>query len=312
MNAKPTFLAGHAAATSWQDAVQSCVAQIGQGTSAEVGFIYLTDSLAEDADSIFRYLQTNLAVRHWTGTVGMGVSASGTEYFDQPAISVLLGDLPDGSCMLLPENIESGNSDSPLRCENNVAHFAIVHGDSNYEALPALIERTAHRVASGFVVGGLASSRTGNLQIRNGIHHGSLSGLLLDESVEVLTRLTQGCIPIGPRHEVTDCRRNIIMALDDRPALDVFREDIGEPLASNLNRVGGHIFAGLPIAGSDTGDYLVRNLVGVDPSNKLIAVGEMLAAGRRIMFCRRDRDAACTDMQRMLNEIGRASCRERV
>ena len=71
-------------------------------------------------------------------------------------------------------------------------------------------------------------------------------------------------MPIGPGHEITDCQANIIIQLDGRPALDVFKEEIGEKLASELRRVGGLIFAALPVTGSDTGDYLVRNIVGFD------------------------------------------------
>jgi small ligand-binding sensory domain FIST len=129
--------------------------------------------------------------------------------------------------------------------------------------------------------------------------------VLFSDSVAVATRLTQGCTPLGPRHVITACQRNVIMSLDGRPALDVFKEDIGEALAQDLNRVGGTIFAGLPVAGSDTGDYLVRNLVGIDPANRLVAVGEMLEPGTGVMFCRRDRDTARDDMARMLDSIGK-------
>ena len=55
----------------------------------------------------------------------------------------------------------------------------------------------------------------------------------------VATRLTQGCAPVGPKHVVTDARQNIIVSLDGRPALDVFREDIGRELSSNLTSGGG-------------------------------------------------------------------------
>jgi small ligand-binding sensory domain FIST len=63
------------------------------------------------------------------------------------------------------------------------------------------------------------------------------------------------------------------------------------------------VFAGLPIAGSDTGDYLVRNLVGIDPSNKLIAIGDMVQQGTSVLFCRRDAKTAQEDMTRMLESI---------
>ena len=51
-------------------------------------------------------------------------------------------------------------------------------------------------------------------------------------------------------------------------------------LARDLNRLGGVIFAGLPIAGTDTGDYLVRNLVGIDPARGLVAIGDLVENGK--------------------------------
>ncbi|MDH5470405.1 MAG: FIST C-terminal domain-containing protein, partial [Gammaproteobacteria bacterium] len=58
-----------------------------------------------------------------------------------------------------------------------------------------------------------------------------------------------------------------------------------------------------PVPGSDTGDYLVRNLLGIDPEEKLLAVGDNLENGAQIMFCRRDGDAAREDMLRMLADL---------
>ncbi len=99
------------------------------------------------------------------------------------------------------------------------------------------------------------------------------------------------------------------MTLDGRPALEVFNEDIGEVLARDLSRTAGYIFAGLPIEGSDTGDYLVRNLVGIDPENGYVAIGELVDPGQRLMFCKRDTATARKDLNRMLNDLKRSLVR---
>ncbi len=95
----------------------------------------------------------------------------------------------------------------------------------------------------------------------------------------------------------------MIAAIDGQPALEVFKEEIGELLAHDLRRVGGYIFAAFPIPDSDTGDYLVRNLTGIDPNQGWISVAEPVEAGRRIQFCRRDHDAALTDLKRMVRDV---------
>jgi small ligand-binding sensory domain FIST len=102
---------------------------------------------------------------------------------------------------------------------------------------------------------------------------------------------------------ITAAAKNVIMEIDKRPALEVFKEEIGELLAHDLRRVAGYIFAGFPIQGSDTGDYLVRNLTAIDPTKGWIAVAEAVEPGRRVLFCRRDHDSAIDDLRRMVRDV---------
>jgi small ligand-binding sensory domain FIST len=102
---------------------------------------------------------------------------------------------------------------------------------------------------------------------------------------------------------VSDGEDNIIKTIDDRPALDVLREDIGELLARDLSRIGGYIYVSFPIAASDTGDYLVRNLVGIDEDRGWIQVGELVTRGMALSFCRRDSKSALKDLKRMLADL---------
>ena len=169
-----------------------------------------------------------------------------------------------------------------------------------------MIHELAHVLPNGYLVGGLTSSRGDNLQVTtNGLTKDSISGVLFSDQVPVVTALTQGCSPVGPRHHITEYQRNIVISIDDQPALEVMKSDIGEILSRDLDSIGNYIFAGFPISGSDTGDYLVRNLMGVDRENNLVAIGEMLDEHREIMFCRRDGNTARDDLLRMLNGIKR-------
>lgn len=299
----PDFRYAHAAADSWRDAAQSCLAQLGHGP-ANLAFLYVSDALADHMGDILALFRQATGIRHWVGAAGIGICATGQEYLDQPAIVVMAGRFEDGSF-----NVFSGIGDendidaSLLQCGSAPANFAIVHADPRNPGVGMLVSVLAQRVESGFLVGGLTSSRRRNIQIADEIVEGGVSGVSFSDGITIATRLTQGCSPIGPRRVITACQRNVIISLDGRPALEVFREDIGEVLARDLNRVGGYIFAGLPITGSDTGDYLVRNLVGIDPVNNLIAIGDVVEPGASVMFCRRDRDTARADMARMLESI---------
>ncbi|MDM8563630.1 FIST C-terminal domain-containing protein, partial [Candidatus Marithioploca araucensis] len=129
-------------------------------------------------------------------------------------------------------------------------------------------------------------------------------------AVPLSTRLAQGCSPIGPRHQITESSNNIIIRIDERPALDVFKEDIGKKLANKLEKVAGSIFIALPVIGSDLGDYIVRNIIGIDPEHKFLAIGETVNSGTSIMFTRRAPKKARKNLIKMLNEI-KASCKGR-
>jgi small ligand-binding sensory domain FIST len=299
----PDFRYAHASSADWQEATRSCLAQLGQGP-ASLGFLYLTDVLADHAGDILAALKKASGIQHWVGTVGIGICAAGREYLDEPAIAVMVGDFETGSFRVFSGVASGADVDNvALKCGSAPANFAIVHADPQNGRLTDLVTRLAGKMESGFLVGGLTSSRRQNLQIADGVIEGGLSGVSFSDGVTIATRLTQGCSPLGPKHTITGCQQNVIITLDGRPALDVFREDIGEALGRDLNRIGSHVFAGLPIAGSDTGDYLVRNLVGIDPSNKLIAIGDMVQQGTSVLFCRRDAKTAQEDMTRMLESI---------
>lgn len=234
----------------------------------------------------------------------MGVCATGVEYHEQTAMVVMVGAFPENSFRILP-NIPTLDA-MDLSTWNDwfsESHFAIVHGDPGNVGIEEMAAGLARRLPGGFLAGGLSSSHELYVQIANQVVSGGLSGVVFRDEVAIATGLTQGCSLIGKKHHITDCEDNIISAIDGQPALDVFREDIGEVLARDLHRVAGYIFAGLPVTGSDTGDYLVRNLVGVDPNHKLLAIGELVHKDQPIQFCRRDGGSAREDMTRMLDNL---------
>jgi len=305
--AAPTvaFRAGHARAADWQDAVEEALRQIGPAQpGANLGFLYVSDRLGGDAAEILARVREATGVVDWVGTVGVGVLATGAEYMDEPAVAVMIGAMPQGEFKVFSGKSRAPQLGALTASGAEAAHFAIVHGDPNTDDMPELIEDMSSKVASGYLVGGLSSSRSATVQFANEVLEGGLSGVVLSSHVDVTTRLTQGCMPLAARHVVTEGERNIIVSLDGRPALDVLREDIGEPLGRDLRRAAQVIHAGLPVQGSDTGDYMVRNLVGFDPKNGFVAIGAYVEKGMPIMFCKRDAISAREDLHRMRDSIG--------
>jgi small ligand-binding sensory domain FIST len=300
------FRVGHAQDKDWRAAGAKCLAQLGEARErANFGCIYVTDHFAENFPAILAFFAARLGIENWLGTVGIGICGGDREYFDKPAIAVMIGDLPAGSMRTfaslrqdLPEFVES--EDDWLADAGG--GLGIVHGDprdgQSFRKLPWFADATGC-----FLVGALASSRGDHPQVAGMIVDSGISGMLLKPDVAVTTGLTQGCTPVGASHDITSAEKNIVIQLDGRPAIEVLKEDVGDLLARDLSRISGYIFAARPVRGADWGDYLVRNLTGMDEKDGWLAIGDDLSDGGQLMFCRRDRASAREDLDRMLQGI---------
>lgn len=301
----PPFRYAHAAAGDWSDALSLVIDRLGSAPGT-LGFLYVTDAVNQYLEEVLDGLRDATGVEHWVGAVGMGICATGVEYYDRPAIAAMLADVPPETFLVFPaitKDLDDFDRTRSAWLGNAQPYLGLVHADPVNPLTESLVKQLAARTATGFLVGGLASANDTARLIADGVTEGGICGVMFTEAVGVQTSLSQGCSPIGPHRTITEAQRNILVTLDGRPALDVFMEDIGESLAQDLSRVGGHIFAGLPIIGSDTGDYLIRNLIGVDMDQKLLAIGDLVDQGQELMFCRRDADTAREDLARMLARL---------
>ena len=292
-----------------------CIAGLSAVDGASVGILYVTEAAASALPELVRSLAEHTAIRSWVGGVGLGVCSGTTETFDQPAAVVMTAALRPEDFRVFAVTADPG-SDLPRRhsawIEGVQPVLALVHADPRCRDMQKAATDAAS--ASGaYLVGGLLSHRCASplLAMTAGEDAGGsegIAGLMLAPGVAVATGLTQGCVPVGPVHRVDEARDNVLMVVDGRPALAVFCEDIGPELTADLRRVGGLIFAGLPVAGSDTGDYLVRNLLAIDAGRGWLVLGAEVAAGDSILFCRRDPESARRDMTRMVRQLaGRLS-----
>jgi small ligand-binding sensory domain FIST len=285
---------------------QSCLAQLPANKEATLGIVYVTEAVAPVLPRLVLELASGSGIEDWVGGVGLGVCGSGGEAYDRPAVVAMTAALPsDGFRVFLATDDPA--ADLPRRHANWIEQtqpmLALIHGDPRCPDVVRVVTDAA-AATGAFLVGGLVSHRCETPLIA-GRHLGKagVAGLMLAPGIGVATALTQGCSPIGPIRRIDEARDNVIMAIDGRPALSVFLEDIGPELASDPRRLGGIVFAGLPVAGSDTGDYLVRNLMAIDPRQGWIVIGDEVAPGDQILFCRRDPDSARTDLVRMLKQL---------
>ena len=295
----------------------------GTSRTPSLGLLYLTDHFARAAQDILDHLGAELPwVTDWAGTVGVAIAAGSAEYWDEPALAVMLCDLPSDQYRVF-----SGVAPLGLGFE---AGCALVHADPATPDLGELIEEMAARTGDHYLFGGLTSSRTASVQIAlsgngnvkgqgaaRGVFSGGLSGVAFGEGVRLVSRVTQGCQPVAAMHRITQADHNVAVELDGEPALDVMLRDLAitldEPQEA-LDAVRATLVGLVPTAGSagrtalaHTGqfgeDVVVRHIIGLDPVRRGVAVAERLSTGAQWVFCQRDPKAAAADLTRICAEI---------
>lgn len=294
------FRLGVGASEDWRMAVDGCLLQLMPlGESANVGFVYVSDRMAERLPQILKRLSEATGISDMVGACGYSIAAGDTEYCDEPVVACLVGTVPDGSATLFRRPNERPRG-----------WLGVVHADPQVPALPELIEDFAE-ACGAYLVGGLIAARGPRPQWAGSLTEGGVSGIVFSEAQPVLTGLTQGCMQLGDLHSVTAADGNIILELDGQPAYNVLRDSFSVQSLQDLRKLSNGLMVGLPISGADRPDYLVRNIIGIDPQAGGIAIGAMVEEGDQLFFCRRDPESAARDMDRMLADLKRR-CGERM
>ena len=330
------FPYAHATHPQWQMAAALVLAQLrgqmalqGYAAAPTLALLYITDHYAQAAPDILEYLGAELPlVTDWSGTVGVGIASNNVEYFDEPALAVMLLELPSDQYRVF-----SGVAPLGLGFE---AHSALVHADADTPDLGELIEEMAARTDSGYLFGGLSSSRTRSVQFAvagdgnisghgnaSGVFSGGLSGVAFGPHVGLVSRVTQGCKPVARSHVVTQADHNLVISLDGAPALDVMLGELAvtldrpqEALAAVRSTLVGLTLPQESIAGQaalggatlqQTGDFgsdvVVRHIIGLDPGRRGVAVADRVEQGSQLTFCHRNAKAARADLIRVCAEI---------
>ena len=320
------FPFGHATHPQWQMAAGLVLAQVraqmslpGYASNPTLGLLYITDHYAAEAQEILDHLGAELPlVTDWSGTVGVGIASSNVEYFDEPALALML-------CAVPPDQYRVFSGVAPLS-STFTPHTALVHADAGTPDVAELIAELADRTTTGYLFGGLASSRgdvvqfavggNGNMQGHGkagGVFRGGLSGVAFAEGVPLVSRVTQGCQPVAPARTITGADNNLVTELDGEPALDVLLDDLRVSLeqpqaamAALRNTLVGLTESSedeLNRAGHFGTDVVVRHIIGLDPRRRGVAIANKVEDGMKLAFCRRNVEAARADLVRICSEI---------
>lgn len=309
---------GHAVLPDACDGLEQALAMLGEtGAAAEdaamPGLIYLSPALAGQAGLALAHARELLPRVDWYGAVTPAVfGAPGELDPDSPALVVALLPVPPGQWHAI----------TPGRLRRGISGSALLHVAPDLDELGERIDACAARFEG--VVGGLiaideASGKSTQF-VNNGVLDSACAGIALGGDVQIRSRLTQGCRPLAREHVISHCTSHYIQTLDGEPALDVLLSDLGVPEEVRRSTDGDEILRALPahelrrgllVGLSDQsergrigfGDYTVRQLVGIDPMHRILAIADTPRSGDHAVFCTRDLSAAHADLIRICTEL---------
>ncbi|MCB9982861.1 MAG: FIST C-terminal domain-containing protein [Rhodospirillales bacterium] len=337
------FMSCAARGADWREASKTVLEELGEeGPAAQgynFGFLFVSDALAEDAQSILNLFKSVLKIENWVGGIGLGVCAGGQSFIDGPAVSVMLGKFePESFCIFPPINLEPEKAKAVMLpwLEAHDPMLVFVCGDPMSEEDPALLLHNLDMACNGFMIGGLTSSRNSHAQFAMDFYQGGLCGVLFSDSVPVASTLSQGCDPIGGVHTITRCDGHEILELDGKDPTEVFEDDlramaikkldidpdqvlVDEEVLDNPDSmpeefqslIQGEVHAALAISESDGQDYLVRNIIGINPDDGSMLIAQHVSHGERLMFVHRDHKSAYRDLSAKLISLRKRVQQER-
>ena len=157
-------------------------------------------------------------------------------------------------------------------------------------------------IVGGMASGGLEAGRN-SLYFNDEILRDGAVGAILTGS-GMRTVVSQGCRPVGKTYAVTRAEQNVLYELGGEPAMTRIEElysgssERDQLLIRRGLHVGSAITETKPELGR--GDFLVRNVVGVDRASGAITISDRLEIGQTVQFQVRDAGSAREDLRIVL------------
>ena len=255
-----------AAGRSWHGVLSACLGQLDpMPASANLGLVYLSESLAPVADEVLRALRERTGVTSWLGACGAGV-LGGPAGSGPDGLAVMVMALPPGTFHVLPVAAEAHGPFALL-----LAHAEIGPGGPGnlLDELAALDART--------LVGGLTAAGSSPIQIAGGVMAGGTACLGFPLGQPVFAGLATAGSPLGPSHRVTSSLDGEILALDGRPALAVLTDELGDLFRHSGRRFAPNLWAAERASCGGGGETMrMRRVAAIDEAR-----GSLLLDGGR-------------------------------
>lgn len=304
-----------------QQACESAMSQVG-GQSPDLAVVFASPHHGKAMADVVSLVRQTTGARTLTGCTGESIIGGGLEVEQQPALSVWLARLPDvevtpfhlrfertldgGSFLGWPDVLmDMGSNRSPDLFHGGAM---LLLGDPFSFPADALLERINEDQPGLPVFGGMASGAASpgenRLILNDDVLEDGAAAVLIHGPVRVRGVTSQGCRPIGTHFVITKADRNVIYELGGAPAMVRLKEIFQTLPARDQQLVNGGLHVGRVMSEyQDTfeqGDFLIKNVIGIDPEAGAIAIGDYVRVGQTVQFHVRDEDSADAELQSLL------------
>ncbi|MBW4616847.1 MAG: FIST C-terminal domain-containing protein [Desmonostoc vinosum HA7617-LM4] len=309
----------HSLEAAVADVVQRAVSSL--TAPANLGLVFISSAFTSEYSRLLPLLAEQLSVPILIGCSGVGVigttiDGQTQELEAEPAISLTLAHLPEVDIQVfhvvaeeLPDLDSSPDAWLDLiGVPQSPTPQFILLSSSFSSGINDLLQGLDFAYPGSVILGGQASGGAmgGRIALfcNDRLYREGTVGIALSGNIVLETIVAQGCRPIGEPLQVTKADRNIILELDEQVPLIVLR-DLISTLSEKERMLAQHsLFIGVAMnefkQTLQQGDFLIRGILGVDPTAGAIAIGDRVRPGQRLQFHLRDAQASAEDLELLL------------
>ena len=296
-----------------QDALDAALGPL-EGAIPDLAFLFVAPQFEDELETILESANASLGGGTLLGCVAGGVIGGSREVEDAPAVAAWAGVLPGVTVrpftLTYAEEEEHGVFDGleevPTRASDSVlvmladpytfpAYLLLDHLNEHAPGLP---------IVGGMASGGIVAGRTRLIYDDEILAEGAV-GAILEGAHGATAIVSQGCRPVGETFAITRAERNVVFELGGQPAVKRIEELYTTATERDqlLMRRGLHVGQATNELKAELGrgDFVIRNLVGIDQEKGAIAISDMAEVGQTIQFQVRDADSAREDLRATLD-----------
>jgi small ligand-binding sensory domain FIST len=293
-----------------------------KGQRPDLVVVFVSPNFSDDYHRVPLVLTDELKPRHLIGCSASGLIGGGKEVESEPAVAVTAAVLPDveiGTFHVV--NADMPDLDDPPHKWEQLAnieatknpHFILLPDPFSFR-IDTFVQGLDFAFPQAAKIGGMASGASratmNALFLDDKVYRNGMVGASLSGDVIVETIVAQGCRPIGKPMRVTKCKKNFIFELEGRPAVELLHDVIERLTPAEQDLVKDSLFIGIAMdefrESHRAGDFLIRNIIGIEPNSGALVISEMVRGEQTIQFHVRDAATSADDLRQLLKQYREA------